>query len=76
MKARPHLIFSRSQHTLKFDLPNDVFWDLMSLSKQINSRIQNGYRLNPDDILCMAMEDFIERYLSDVPGLLKRVEGK
>src|SRR5680860_1898089 len=36
MKARPHVIFFRSQHTVKLDLPNDVFYDLMALSKQVN----------------------------------------
>jgi len=75
MKARPHLVFFRSQHTVKFDLPNDVFYDLMALSKQLNMLIKNDYRLTPDDIFCMALEDFSERYLGDVQALLKRVEG-
>jgi len=75
MKARPHVIFSRSQHTVKFDLPNDVFYDLMALSKQLNLLIKDGYRLNPDDVVCMALEDFNETYLSNVQALLKRVEG-
>lgn len=75
MKARPHLVFFKSQHTVKFDLPNDVFYELMTLTKQVNLLIKNGYRLTPDDIFCMALEDFSERYLKDVPDLLKRVEG-
>ena len=75
MKARPHVMFYRSQHTVKFDLPNDVFYDLMALSKQLNLLIKNGYRLTPDDVVCMALEDFNETYISKVQALLKRVEG-
>ena len=75
MKARPHVMFFRSQHTVKLDLPNDVFYDLMALSKQLNVSIKNGYRLTPDDVVCMALEDFTETYLSNVQALLKRVEG-
>ena len=75
MQVRPHAIFFRSQQTVKLDLPNDVFDDLMALSKQINLANKNGYRLNPDDIVCMALEDFTERYLRNVKALLKRVES-
>jgi len=75
MKARPHVIFFRSQHTVKLDLPNDVFYDLMALSKQLNLLIKDGYRLNPDDVVCMALEDFTEAYISNIQALLKRVEG-
>jgi len=76
MKTRPHVIFNKSQHTISLDIPNDVLYDLLSLSKQLNSVIKNGYRLNPDELVCMGMEDFAERYLSDIHSLLKRVEGK
>lgn len=76
MKARPHLIFYRSQHTVKLDLPNDVFYDAMSLCKQVNSLIKNGYRITPDDLTTMALEDFSERYLGHVQSLLNRIEGK
>ena len=75
MKAKRHVIFSRSQHTVKLDLPNDVFDDLMVLSKQVNLLNKNGYRLDPDDIVCMALEDFSARYLRHVKALLNRVEG-
>jgi len=76
MKARPHAIFYRSQHTVKLDLPNDVFYDTMSLCKQVNSLIKNGYRITPDDLTTMALEDFSERYLGHVQSLLNRLEGK
>lgn len=76
MKARPHIIFFRSQYTVKFDLPNDVYFDIMALCKQLNSLITNGYRITPDDLLTMALEDFTERYLGSVHALLNRIEGK
>lgn len=76
MKARPHLIFYKSQTTVKLDLPNDVFWDFMSLCKRINSLLTNGYRITPDDLNTMALEDFTERYLGNVQDLMNRIEGK
>ena len=75
MKARPHVIFSRSQHTVVLDLPNDVVDDLMGLSKQVNLLNKYGYRLDPDEVVCMALEDFFARYLRNIKTLLKRVEG-
>jgi len=75
MKAKRHVIFSRSQYTVKLDLPNDVFEDLMIMSKQVNLLNKNGYHLDPDDIVCMALEDFYARYSRHVRALLKRVEG-
>jgi len=53
MKAKRHIIFSRSQHTVKLDLANDVFEDLMVLSKKVNLLNKSGYRLDPDDIVCL-----------------------
>ena len=76
MKARPHTVFRRSQHTVEFELPNDVFFDFMALCKLFNSKLTNGYRLTPDDLFCMALEDYIERYQEDVQALLKRVKVK
>jgi len=75
MKVKRHIIFSRSQHTVKLDLPNDVFEDLMVLSKKVNMLNKNGYRLDPDDIVCMALEDFSAKYLKHIRALLNRVEG-
>ena len=75
MKAKRHGIFFSSQHTVQIDLPNDVFNDLMILSKQVNSFNKNEYRLDPDDLVCMALEDFIARYSSHIRALLNRVEG-
>lgn len=76
MKARPHFLFYKSQHTVKMDLPNDVFYDTMSLCKQVNTLITNGYKITPDDLFTMALEDFSERYLGCVHALLNRIEGK
>ncbi|AFM43597.1 hypothetical protein Desaci_4771 (plasmid) [Desulfosporosinus acidiphilus SJ4] len=76
MKARPHLIFYKSQTTVKLDLPNDVFWDFMSLCKRINFLLTNGYRITPDDLNTMALEDFTERYLGNEQDLMYRLEGK
>ena len=75
MKVKRHVIFFRSQRTVKLDLPNDVFEDLIVLSKQVNSLNKTGYRLEPDDIVCMALEDFSARYLKHIRALLNRVEG-
>jgi len=75
MKAKRHGIFFSSQHTVQLDLPNDVFDDLMVLSKQVNSFNKNEYRLDPDDIVCMALEDFTARYSRHIRALLNRVEG-
>lgn len=76
MKARPHAVFRRSQYTVQFELPNDVFFDFMALYKLLNSKFTNGYKLTPDDHFCMALEDYIERYLEDTRSLLKRVTRK
>ena len=75
MKAKRHGIFFSSQHTVQLNLPNDVFEDLMILSKQVNSFNKNEYRLDPDDIVCMALEDFITKYSRHIRALLNRVEG-
>lgn len=75
MKARPHVIFFRSQYTVKLDVPNDVFFDFMSLCKRVNSMVSNGYKITPDDLNTMALEDFSERYLGNVQALLNRIEG-
>ena len=75
MKVKRHVIFPRSQRTVKLDLPNDVFDDLIVLSTQVNSLNKTGYRLEPDDIVCMALEDFSARYLRHIKALLNRVGG-
>ena len=55
-------------------LPMMFFYNRLALVKQLNLLIKNGYRLTPDDVICMALEDFTEIYLSNVQALLKRVE--
>lgn len=77
MRARPHVIFYRSQFTIKLDVPNDVYYDLMALTKRINSLLMtNGYKITPDDLTTMALEDFSERYLGNEGILLKRIAGE
>lgn len=80
MKIRPHTVFVRSQSTLTLDVPNDVLFDLMSLSKRLNllirSKLKNGYRITEDELNTMALEDFNERYMENVEALYKRINGK
>lgn len=76
MKYRPHTIFRKSQYSVQIELPNDVFYDFMCLLKQVNKAIEEptgGYILTGDDLICMAIEDFNERYIGNLQTLLRRL---
>lgn len=74
MDSRPHYVFRKSQHTVTFELPNDVFYDFMTLLKQVNQSISNtGYKLTGDDLICIALEDFVACYLNDIKAFHKRI---
>lgn len=76
MRYRPHFVFRKSQQSVGLELPNDVFFDVMSLLKQVNRDLDNGYKLTGDDLFCMAMEDFTEKYVGQVQSLLKRIGAR
>lgn len=77
MEYKPHHFFRKSQHSVAFELPNDVFYDLMSTLKGVNlavdKAIGNGYRITGDDLICLALEDFLEKYRDQLKSLLKRL---
>lgn len=73
MKYYPHVIFRKSQFSVEFELPNDVLFDLQSLLKQVNKSLVNGYRITGDDLICLALEDFNERYIGEAEALIKRL---
>ena len=73
MEYKPHRIFRKSQHTVAFELPNDVFYEFMSTLKAVNNALDNGCRLTGDDLITLALEDFCEVYLGHTKSLLKRL---
>jgi hypothetical protein len=70
---KPHRIFRKSQYSVAFELPDDVFFDLMATLKAVNNALNNGYRLTGDDLITMALEDFCALYLGQTKSLLKRI---
>lgn len=75
MQHKPHVIFRKHQTSVAFELPNDVFYNFMSILKRTNDSlaIENGYRLIGDDLISMALEDFCDTYLEHNKALLKRL---
>lgn len=75
MDARPHFLFRKSQHSVLFEIPNDVFYSFMSLLQDVNKELKdiNGYQLQGDDLIVLSLEDFNYRYFGKTDKLLKRI---
>lgn len=77
MDARSHVFFRKSQHSVLFEIPNDVFYEFMTVLQDVNRELKtiNGYKLTGDDLIVLSIEDFNYRYLGKTNKLLERLGG-
>jgi len=71
MKAKK--CFLQDAFTIQFECDAELYHSMMAILNWTNRRLSEGDELTGDEILNIALEDFLEAYMHQLPKLLKRI---
>jgi hypothetical protein len=65
--------FNGNQFVIQFTCDSELYHSMMAILSWTNKKLDESTQLTGDEILNMAIEDFTETYMGQLPKLLKRV---
>jgi len=72
MKAKAHF-FHGNQYIIQFTCDGDLYHSMMAILNWTNKKLDESTQLTGDEFLNMAIEDFTDTYMNQLPKLLKRL---